>query len=903
MKQMLLFSVLDKGELILKNDALSIGEDLLWYNLTGDEVIKKLDSSGENGLTSVDAGKRKEKHGPNVLSTAGGKSWWKEILEELTEPMILLLLAVGVLYGFFGELRDTLAIFVIIGTVLAIEIGNESRAKKAIRALARLSAPSSLVIRSGALQEVTAADLVPGDIVVLRPGHRVPADLRVLESIGLKVDESSLTGESMPVPKDAGIILPPGTLAGDIRNMAFSGTLVTGGTGRGIVVGTGMSTEIGRIAGMVKEAREPRTPLQVHMRELTRWMVWVALGFSSLIAALGLLRGAGWGETILTGLSLAFATIPEELPILITMVIGLGAHRLARQNAIVRRLRTAEALGSVTVVATDKTGTLTENVMRVEKFFLDSRWTGLDRLEQSSWVELAIATGVLANGGYSIGKEDGKTIYEGDPTDVAFLEAAERLGYNVEAICKRYKKIDEIPFDEEQKCLSALVLTDNTLITVSKGAPEQILKKCNRVLRDGRVVPMTAEIAGELGHQSGGPASDGYRVIGLAYHSETGHTAAEAAKVAETNLVFLGLAALIDLPRPDAEEAIGELKEAGVRVVMITGDHPETARTIGERVGLDASPVLLGKEMESISDIDLRRRVRDVSIFARTTPAQKLRIVRALQAEGEIVAVTGDGVNDGPALKEAGVGIAMGKTGTDVAREASDIVLADDRFSTITLAVKEGRKLFANLHKAVRYYLAAKVALISSTLVAGVTGLSVPFSPIQIIVMELFMDLGAASSFTAERSEWDVMKRPPRQPGQRFMDSTMVKGIFAGGLSLGLAVVIAYLWALKGAAGTAHAQTVAFATWMIGHLILAVNMRTVREPVLRLGLMSNRIMILWSICALGFLILAVSVTPLREILRLAPLSRGDWLVVAICPFLALTWIEAGKWAGLTIFKK
>lgn len=866
-----------------------------WHALSPIDTLHLLKTNIDTGLTPSEVEKRTQIFGRNSLPVSPGKPWWKEILEEVTEPMILLLLAVGAVYGFLGELRDAIVIFVIIFAVLAIEIGNETKAKKAIKALARYNPISTPVIRNGVYQEIPTAELVPGDIVIMRSGQRIPADLRLLETISLRIDESSLTGESVSAQKQAGVILREETELGDRRNLAFFGTLVTNGKGKGVVINTGAETEVGKIVGLVKETREPRTPLQHHMRELTQWMVWVALGFSGFIAVLGWIRGVDWRETILTGLSLAFATIPEELPILIAMVIGLGAYRLSKQRVILRRLRTAETLGNVTIIATDKTGTLTENRMKLDQKFINGEWMNENGQNKSLWIELAAKIGVLANDANETKSEDGKRIFEGDPTDTAFLYEAERLGFDVSAIRNEYQVLEEFPLEDRYKRITVVAEENGKGMTFSKGAPEQLLALSDRVVWNDHVVSMTEEYRSQIEQMVNKLASDGYRVIAIAYKEEPIMLEPANRVQLETNLVFLGFCALFDPPRSDAAKTINDLRQAGIRVLMVTGDHPETARTIGVQVGLHTHKVLVGREIENMSDEQLRETVRNVSVFARTTPEHKLRIVRALQEQGEMVAVTGDGVNDGPALKEAAVGIAMGKTGTDVAKESADMLLADDRFSTLTLAVREGRKLFENLQKAVRYYLAAKIALISSTFFAALVGLTVPFAPIQIIVLELFMDLGAASSFTAESAENDVMKRHPRRTNQPFMDKNMLTGIFAGGLTLSVAVLTAYIWSLQTNANVGHAQTIAFATWMIGHLVLALVMRSVREPIFRLGVFSNKTMWIWILAAIVFLVSVFTIPGLRQILHLTTMNIQEWVLVTVCALLAPMWIEINKW--------
>ncbi|MCC3373582.1 cation-transporting P-type ATPase [Cohnella sp. REN36] len=870
-------------------------ELIMWHATSREQTIQILESHLDAGLSTEEVERRRGSVGFNHLATAPGKPWWKEIIEELTEPMILLLFLVGVLYGLLGELRDAITIIVIIIAVLAIEIGNESRAKGAIKALSKFSAIRTPVIRDASYQECLPSELVPGDIVILQPGERIPADLRLLESISLHVDESSLTGESVPVLKNAEVILDEEAELGDRRNLAYSGTLVTAGKGIGVVIRTGMATELGKMVGLVKEAREPRTPLQLHMKELTRWMVWIALGFSALVAIAGWLQGSGWRETVFDGLTLAFATIPEELPILIAMVLGLGAYRLSKQKAIVRRLRTAEILGNVTVIATDKTGTLTENRMQISHWFIHDQLCDKEKWQRSEWTNMIVHVGCLANDGFVSGQQEGKPVFEGDPTDTAFLHAAEDLGYDVETIRKQFRVREQFPFDNATKRITVTAMYGQNLYTLSKGATEELLDVCKTIVWHDEIVPLTSEVHARMIENAEKLATEGYRVIGLACKEMPLDHAMTTREHAESDLVFLGLAALYDPPRTEVAAAVETLQQAGVRVMMVTGDHAATAGSIAAHVGLESSRILLGRDIESMSDSELAMRLRDASICARTTAEHKLRIVRALQQHGEVVAVTGDGVNDGPALKEAAVGIAMGKSGTNVAKESADLVLADDHFGTVTIAIGEGRKLFANLQKAVRYYLAAKVALIFSTLISVAAGLSLPFAPIQIILMELFMDLGAATSFPAERPEADVMRRGPRSTSLRFLDRAMVLGIFSGGFSLGLAVLAAYLWALSTGAVPIQAQSVAFATWMVGHLVLALFMRSEREPLVKLGLLSNRIMLLWIASAIVFLLAAVYVPYLQALLHLTSLHVIDWFAILVCSLATTAWIEIGKW--------
>jgi Ca2+-transporting ATPase len=582
---------------------------------------------------------------------------------------------------------------------------------------------------------------------------------------------------------------------------------------------------------------------------------------------------------LLTGLTLAFATIPEELPILITVVLGLGALHLSRRHAIVKRLRAAETLGSVSVIATDKTGTITENRMALSEVLLPGQAGALpisDAAAMAAGCGL-LEIGVLAN---DARPADGADAFVGDPTDIALLAAARAAGLDF-AQLRGQGPIEEFTFDERRTLMSAVYRREGGLLVAVKGAPEAVLSRCT----DGDHATALAA-ADDM-------AARGLRVLALASRMLPSDSSDLTAEAVEADLTFAGLVGLLDPPRAEVPEALRTLRGAGVRVLMLTGDHPTTAQAIAGEVGIDSDRTLIGREVEALDEAGLRRAVEEVSVYARIAPEHKLRLVRALQARGEVVAVTGDGVNDAPALKEAAIGVAMGETGTDVAKEAADMVLADDNFATIAVAVREGRKLFENLRKAVRFYLAAKVALVSSSLLAVLAHLPVPFSPIQIIVTELFMDLGASVSFTTEPSEGDVMARSPRDPRRPFMDGEMQFGIFAGGLSLCAAVLGAYLWATFRGVTTAHAQAVAFATWMIGHVILAFHMRSLRQPLL-LRLFSNSATLIWAGAAVGLVLVAAHVPALSQVLKVTPLVPREWLVAALAPVVATSWWEAWK---------
>lgn len=848
-----------------------------WHTLSAGRVAEQLESDPQQGLSPEEVLHRQKLVGANTLIKEKKVSFWKEFFEELCEPMVLMLLVTGVLYIIWGELADAITIFVIILTLNTVEVLNEMRSKKAIASLRKLAEPLAAVRRAGSFLEIPIEQVVPGDLIVLQTGHRIPADARLVESVGLAVDESALTGESMPVEKNARAIHEEQTSLADRSNLVFSSTLVTRGKGTAVVIGTGMETEIGRIAGLAREVKEPRTPLQQLMSELSKTLVWFAVGFSVLVPLIGIfIAHQPAQKMLLTGLSLAFATIPEELPIIITMVLALGSFRLSKNNAIAKRLNAVESLGSVTVIATDKTGTLTQNRMQVQRF------------EPLSLKKRMLEIGVLCND--AIEKDHD---FIGDPIDTAILRAAAADGMMPQAIQRSVDVITEFSFDNDRKRMSILYQKNGQYRVAMKGAPETLLALCESEWSEKDVVPLTFSRKEQILNQVEVMAVDGLRVIALAERNIP--DASAALNELETDLVFVGLIGFADPPRPEVPDAIEQCKNAGIRTIMITGDHPATARMIASQIGLDGNAeVLVGKDLEVLSDEALQQACKRVSIFARTTPEHKLRIVQALQKNGERVAVTGDGINDAPALAAADIGVAMGETGTDAAREAGDIVLADDNFTTIVGAVREGRLIYENLKKGVRYYLACKVALILITLLPTLLLVPVPFAPVQIILMELFMDLMAAASFVSEKAEADLLDQRPRDPQAKFMDKAMVNGILSSAAGLFIAIASIYLYTWYGSHDQVLSQTVAFYAWLIGHVFLAFNMRSERQPIFQLGLGSNRLMLGWAGGIVIFLLAASYLPGAQQLMKVTTLSGAQWGMILGTTFLGTFWVEVKK---------
>ncbi len=807
------------------------------------------------GLSGKEAARRLSEGTDNRLSTPRPSSFFAILSEELTEPMIVLLLAVAVGYFVFGELLEALLVLGIILGILFVEVWTEFRAKRAVHALNQLNAPETLVLRDGTVTSIPVETVVWDDVLVLSEGSRVSADAKLLRADDLAIDESPLTGESLPVEKRVSDFTE-GAAPAEQPGAVYRGTTVTRGEALARVFAVGRATELGQIADLADTAKPPRTPLQRTLRELARPLVIVALGFAVFVPFLSvLLNEATWRQAILSGLSLAFATIPEELPILVTVVLGFGALRLARQQALVRGLRPAETLGHITAVVSDKTGTLTENRLRLETRLPLAEIASAE-LESAAFLSLGLAHDVRS--------------HLTDP-----IEQALAVGLTAADAGMLHQRL---PFSRERGWSGAVWRGDDEKVLYLKGEPERVLERAQNLSPDSKQQMLTT--VAEL-------AQAGQRVLAVA-----------STEISEGSLPeqwrYLGLLALADPLRPEAAAAVAAVRRAGVKVYLATGDHPEIARSIARQVGLDAERVVTGAELERMDEQALTTTLASTTLFARITPAHKLRLVEALQAHGEIVAMTGDGVNDAPALKAADVGIAMGQGGTDAAREAANLVLTDDRFATLAGALREGRGLFANLQKAVRYYLAVKVGLILVMLLPTLFGLTPPLAPAMIILLELFMDLAASTAFVIERPETALMSEPPRPTRKAFLDAEMRRGILAGGVLLAGAVLMS-AWLATLLAGVEVYQTAAFVAWMLGHVVLAFRYRTWRVPLREIGLWSNRVLNLWTLGAVGAALLVSYLPWAQRILGTQPLPWTVWgltlLVIMVVVGVGGLWVK------------
>jgi Ca2+-transporting ATPase len=806
----------------------------LWRGMEGFDPASK-------GLSHAEAESRLVEFGPNRTLESEKISFLGIAREEITEPMILLLLFVGIMYTIFGNLQDALTIFAIIFVLVFVEIWNEYRAKKAITALSELAAPKTRVVRDDNIVEIETESVVPGDVLVFSQGTRVAADCRLGVSLSVQVDESVLTGESFPKEKKNG-------------DNVFAGTLVISGEGKGEAYATGKNTKFGEISALAQRIKPPRTPLQLAMKSLSKTLAWAAIFFSVLIPFMGLLRYGAKDiiQLVLTGLALAFAAVPEELPIIITMILGIGSYRLSHRGFLVKKLKATETLGDATVILTDKTGTITENKMQVALIYPED---GKNRTVRA-------AVGVLTEMSLS-------------PTDKAILEKATELSIKSTGAILR-----ERGFEGNRRTKAVLRAQDDNIWLSIIGAPEEILA----AFGDRHAVEEVLT----------GETSKGRRVIAVAEKSVRTEDVNASFSTLESALDFVGLISLDDPPRQGVRETVETAERAGIRTIMVTGDHPLTAAYIAERVGVPSKRVVTGEELNGLSDEELRKTVSEVSVFARTTPEHKYRLVNALHANNEVVAVTGDGVNDTLALKAADVGIAMGVKGTDAAREAADVVLTDDNFVTLGQAVFEGRKFFDNLRKGLKYYLSVKAALISIFLLPLALGVALPFAPIQIIVLELFMDLAASAGFVSEPAERSIYSRKPRNPKAKFPDSRMIIEIAVSAASLFAAVMISYFYASWQNLSVIETQTFAFSAWIMGHIILAFVSRSEKEPLLTLGPFSNRVMDIWAVLAFSFLLVAVSVPSLGSQLKLSTLTPTQFGLIFIIAFFAIFWREIAK---------
>jgi len=855
----------------------------------GDEegILKSLGVDVENGLTKTEAAKRIRSHGRNALPETKKHGILQIFLDQVKEPLIFVLVVIGIIYFLIGTPFESFTVIVIVFTVILIEVYNVRKAQISIQALQNMVSLKSWVLRDSLLSEIPSSTIVPGDTVYLRTGDMVPADGIVISSSGLDIDESTMTGESVPVHK-IGYKEPDEGLSGPNIHRVVSGTLVVQGNGKFAVTATGLETEIGKISESVKHDEVTRTPLEISLNKTAKLLIIIAIFFSFLIPLIGFVHGDPPDQMILIGLSMAFATVPEEIPILITITLAIGAYSLSKKKAVVKGLTAAQTLGSVTVIATDKTGTITENTMHVSHI-LDGR----ELYESGQKTDpVFLKSALLATGSLEVEQRFSEEYR--DPMEVSILKYTIDSGLDILELDREYRPTSRFVFDSDIKMASYIYSTAGGYVAYTSGAPEVVLSRCTRVpAGESSDEPMSESYSKIVREAVNYVAKLGERAIAFAYKKIIDGTVER--DTTQSGMTFAGLISFIDPPKKGVKEAIKLCQNAGIRVIMLTGDHPVTAATIGGMVGIkDGKFLLTGEQIRAMSDDELSRAIENTSIFARITYGEKLRIVKALQRKGEIVAVTGDGVNDAPALRAAEIGISMGKRGTEVAKEASDMVLQDDNFPTIAEAVFEGRKMQYTLRKGIRYYIAVKISLISILLVPIILIIPFPFMPIQIIIMELFMDVGALWGFLYERDEPSILHAIPRKRRVDFMDRSMIGSILASAFGVFLAVTLVYLYIYYGEADVTQAQTAAFATWILSQVVLAQNLRTEHEPVSRRGFFSNPVILLWGLIIVGSLIVITAYAPLHAVIDTSTIEYRNWGLIILASFLSGSWIEIRK---------
>ena len=914
-----------------------------WHALEAEEILEQLATPADTGLTTEEASQRLEQYGPNQLREAPPVTFWQMLWQQFNNFVVILLVVACIISAVLGEYVEAAAILAIVVLNATLGVIQERRAEQALAALRKLAAPDAQVIRNGSRQVIPSLELVPGDVVLLEAGNYVPADIRLLEAINLRIEEAALTGESVPVQKDASLRLEADIPLGDRKNTAFMGTLVTYGRGKGIVVSTGMFTQIGFIAEMLQSVEQEPTPLQIRLDQLGKTLGWAALTLCGLVFVIGMLRGYDPLDMFLLAVSLAIAAVPEGLPAVVTISLALGMREMIKHHALIRRLSSVETLGSATTVCSDKTGTLTQNEMTVTRLWVDGKFIQVTGGGYSPVGEFAVDGRVAPVMGFPAaltalwvaglnndaelevsGTSDGKTTYRmvGDPTEGAMIVAVAKAGVRAADLNKAYPRVQEVPFDSIRKRMITVhrlqeprpedisPFYDNDkrewyAITV-KGAPDLVLELCTHYQKmDDRVVPLDEVQRLRILAANDAMTQDALRVLAMAYRVVPDLPEEIEAGALEQDLVFAGLIGMIDPPRPEVPPALEKGRQAGIRTVMITGDYPNTARAIAESIGLlePGHQVLTGPELNRMDDETLKREVAFTDVFARVSPEHKMRIVEALRARDQVVAMTGDGVNDAPAIKRANIGIAMGITGTDVAKESADMVLTDDNYVSIISAVEQGRIIYANIRKFVFFLLSSNVAEIMIIFLATLAGLPTPLTVIQLLWLNLLTDGAPALALAMEKGDPDVMKRPPRPAREPIINRTMQLGILVQtiaqtGVTLA-AFALGLLWHLTagdilpaGANPLAFllqydwrgvdvqtAETMAFVTLSMCELFRAYTVRSERLSVFRLGLFSNRYMQAAVLVSLFLLILVVNVPFLQPIFNTHFLRWNEWAIV------------------------
>ncbi len=875
-----------------------------WHTRPLETVLESLRSS-LTGLTTAEAARRLEEHGPNEIGSAARTSPWALLLEQFKNVLIVILLVATALSAFLGHGLEAIAIAVIVLFAVLLGFIQEYRAERAIDALRHMAAPSATVLREGIENELPARELVPGDVVLLGAGDKVPADLRLLEAINLKIEEAALTGESVAVEKHTEPLAEPDLPVGDRKNMAYAGTASTYGRGRGVVVATGLGTEFGKIARMIETVEAGKTPLQENLDRVGASLARATFVVVAGIVGLGLIRGQPFIEMLVFGIALAVAVVPEALPAVVTISLAIGVRRMVKRHALMRRLPAVETLGSTSVICSDKTGTLTKDEMTARRILCAGQKVSVSgagyeptgefsfngtAVEAPEPLKRLLRASVLASDAHIIYNEsENRWHVKGDPTEGALVVAAAKAHLKKAELERQYPRVHEIPFTSETKRMTTLHEGPEGTLACSKGAPEILLETCSRHLTAEGDRPLDERSRDAIREVAQQMASEALRVLGVA--EKQGASLADA----EKDMTFLGLVGMIDPPRPEAKPAIQTCQLAGIRPVMITGDHPLTARAVATELGiLQGGKVVTGAELNATSDDAFEREVEKVEVYARVSPEHKLKVVTALQKRGHVVAMTGDGVNDAPALKKADIGIAMGITGTDVTKEAAAMTLTDDNFASIVAAVEEGRAIFGNIKKYLMYLLSSNIGEICLMAGATLLGLPLPLSAVQILYVNLATDGLPALALAVDPEEPDLMRRPPRQRKTGIFTRPVVVLMVAGGFWSALVNLGIFMWALDSGRSLEEAMTITFVSLVLIQFFKAYNFRSDRHSVLRSPFANKWLnaAIAWELFLLG-LILYVPV--LAKPFGNFSLSAVDWLVILAVSLTISPVLELTKW--------
>ncbi|MBP3961125.1 calcium-translocating P-type ATPase, SERCA-type [Paenibacillus lignilyticus] len=911
-----------------------------WHQMETSELAEALQASLDTGLTPSAAAERLREVGRNELTEGKKVPPIMLFLGQFKDFMVLVLMGATLISGLLGEYLDAITIVAIIVINAILGFVQEFRAEKSLRALKALSAPLAKTLRGGESVVVPASELVPGDLVELESGDRIPADIRFIEANSCYAEESALTGESVPVNKHCVVIQADELPLGDMRNIGFMGTMVTRGTAKGIVIRTGMNTEMGKIANLIQQTETMETPLQHRLEQLGKILIVVALALTVMVVVAGILHGQPAYEMFLAGVSLAVAAIPEGLPAIVTIALALGVQRMIKRRAIVRKLPSVETLGCASVICSDKTGTLTQNKMTVTKLWIGGQ--GMDvtgdgyeptgscfeggkavDLKQHQPLRRLLQIAALCNNAsvtrideeQDAKRKKSKTTFvqdewvlKGDPTEGALTVLASKLGVTMKSLEGLYQRVKEFPFDSERKRMSVLVSHQGGRLVCTKGAPDVLMEQCTYILWDGKVVPFTATLKQKVNNASEDMAQAALRVLGFAYRDLRSHDAAEDEADVENQLIFVGLSGMIDPPRREVRESIANCRRAGIKTVMITGDHQLTAEAIAGQLGImpRGGIAISGQQLNGMNEEQLDRLIDNIYVYARVSPEHKLRIVKALQRKGHVVAMTGDGVNDAPAIKAADIGIAMGITGTDVSKEASSLVLSDDNFSSIVAAIEEGRGIYENIRKFIRYLLASNVGEILTMFLAMMAGLPLPLVPIQILWVNLVTDGLPAMALGVDQAEKDLMQQKPRSAKENIFARRLGWKIISRGILIGVCTLAAFWITLRTAPNSPtnliHAQTVAFATLVMAQLIHVFDCRSSRS-IFHRNILQNKYLLFAVLSSVLLMLGVLYIEALQPIFKTVPLGFRDWCLVIVAAGIPTFMMGIGSVLGTTEKKK